>query len=114
MNMSGNAGSTAVGKAVQSPSTEEVGATMLYSISIFYSIFFFYRSDNKNISFTGIKINRTAVLPVPAPQSCINSPHTDVSGYKERGSIGRTATPTAICYTIIPRLVTVASYRLES
>ena len=41
MNMSGNAGSTAVGEAVQSPSTEEVGATMLYSISIFYSIFFF-------------------------------------------------------------------------
>ena len=41
MNMSGNVGSTAVGEAVQSPSTEEVGATMLYSISIFHSIFFF-------------------------------------------------------------------------
>ena len=66
MNMPGNAGSTAVGKAVQSSLTEEVGAIMLYSISIFYFIFFLIVLTIKTPASQDLKLTVQLYCPVPA------------------------------------------------
>ena len=66
MNMSGNAGSTAVGEAVQSSLIEEVGSTMLYFVSIFYFIFFLIVLTTRTPASQDLKLTVQLYCPVPA------------------------------------------------